>query len=279
MSENTSTFVHAPQQAAMIRAAAVAGMFYPGDPHALADETDRWLARAVKPPSSSGPINAVIAPHAGFPYSGPIAGSAFAPLTAQRSSIRRVILIGPSHHIAFPGLALSSADAFQTPLGEIPVDTAASQELTAIPGVTYLDAAHKEEHALELHLPFLQRVLDDFSIVPIVTGQASPALVAAAIECIGGGPETLVAISSDLSHYLPYPDAVRMDRATSDAIEAIQPETIAPEQACGRLAIQGLLHTARERNLNLTTIDLRNSGDTAGDKRRVVGYGAYVCTS
>jgi AmmeMemoRadiSam system protein B len=219
---------------------------------------------------------AIIAPHAGYIYSGPIAATAYARLQPGRDVIRRVVLLGPSHRVAFHGLAVSSAGAFATPLGEISVDRTAIEALLQLPFVHLVDQAHALEHSLEVHLPFLQEVLDRFSLVPIVVGDADPPQVAEVLDLLWDGDETVIVISSDLSHYHDYATAKRMDRATSEAIEALRPEDIGYEDACGRLPVSGLLLAARARGLKLKTVDLRNSGDTAGAKDSVVGYGAYV---
>ncbi len=187
-----------------------------------------------------------------------------------------MVLVGPAHRVPFHGLAVSAATAFATPLGPVPVDADAVQSLRALPQVILLDEAHRLEHSLEVQLPFLQRLLDDFSIVPLVVGNASTEEVAEVLEAVWGGPETVVVISSDLSHYLDYDSARRLDAATCRAIEQLRPEDIAPEQACGRNPIKGLLSVARTRGLKVTTVDLRNSGDTAGTRHQVVGYGAWV---
>jgi AmmeMemoRadiSam system protein B len=257
----------------MIREPAVAGTFYPAEPEALRAAVDAMLAAA--PVSHADGVVAVIAPHAGYIYSGPIAASVFAPLAAPRGTRDRVLLLGPSHRVALRGLAAPTATAFRTPLGDVPIDAAALQLADALPHVTRHDAPHAREHSLEVELPFLQRVLGDFTLIPFAVGDASAEEVAAVIELYIDDPRTLVVVSSDLSHYLPYADAVRADRTTAAEILAREPE-ITHEQACGATPVNGLLHVARTRGLHLTVTDLRNSGDTAGDKQRVVGYGAFV---
>lgn len=259
-----------------IRNAAVAGMFYPAEPEELAHEIRQFLG-AIQPSSAPAP-KAVIAPHAGYIYSGPIAASAYARIAALRHVISRVVLIGPSHRVAFRGLAVPSAEAFRTPLGTVPVDRPAVAELLKLAEVGVLDAAHAQEHSLEVHLPFLQTLLDRFALVPIVAGDASPEEVAKVLDAVWGGPETLVVVSSDLSHYLDYQSAQRLDDETRTAIEGLDPAAIAYEQACGRIPIGGLLTIAKRRGLSVETVDMRNSGDTAGPRDRVVGYGAWVFT-
>jgi AmmeMemoRadiSam system protein B len=258
-----------------VRKAAVAGMFYPDDPAELRDMVADFLAQA----DAQGPApKALIAPHAGYVYSGPIAASAFARLRSARDVVRRVVLMGPSHRVPFHGMAVPTARFFATPLGTIPIDEDAVRNVLALPQVVTLDAAHAMEHSLEVHLPFLQVALDEFSLVPIVVGEADPDDIADVLDAVWGGPETLLVISSDLSHYYDYKTARRMDEATSKSIEALHPDEIQFEQACGRLPIKGLLTAAREHGLRAATVDLRNSGDTAGPRDQVVGYGAYVFT-
>lgn len=255
------------------RPPAVAGLFYPADAAELAD-TIRACLRAARPAQGPAP-RALIAPHAGYVYSGPVAGSAYARLLALRGQIRRVVLIGPSHHVALRGLAVPSAAAFATPLGDVPVDRAAVERLLELPQVTQRDDAHAREHSLEVQLPFLQEVLGPFSLVPLVAGDASAEEVAEALELLFDEPGTLVVVSSDLSHYHDYATARRLDAATSRAIEALEPHELDWESACGRVGVGGLLVLARRRGLTARTLDLRSSGDTAGPRDRVVGYGAY----
>lgn len=257
-----------------VRPAAVAGRFYPSDPNELRDEIRTYLASA----NAGGPAvaKALIAPHAGYIYSGPIAASAYAHLNAGRDRIKRVILLGPAHTAAFKGLAVSSAEAFATPLGLVPVDAEAIRLICSLPQVSVLDEAHAREHALEVHLPFLQLVLGDFKIVPLVVGDASDEEVSEVLEKLWGGPETLIVVSSDLSHYHDYDTARRLDQSTAQAIEHLQLEQVGEEQACGRIPVRGLLCAARHHHLRVRTVDLRNSGDTAGPRREVVGYGAWV---
>jgi AmmeMemoRadiSam system protein B len=255
------------------RPAAVAGLFYP-DEHDRLSQTVQDLLSAAQTSLTSP--KALIAPHAGYIYSGPIAANAYARLFAARGTLRRVVLLGPSHRVPFHGLAVSSADQFETPLGRVPVDKALIRDILHLPQVRVLDQAHAREHSLEVHLPFLQTVLGDFTLVPLVVGEAPPEEVAEVLELVWGGPETLIVISSDLSHYHDYATAIRMDSATSQAIEALRPEDIGYEDACGRNPINGLLYIARKKGLHAQTVDLRNSGDTAGPRDQVVGYGAYA---
>lgn len=256
-----------------IRPAAVAGMFYPADAGQLENDIRRYLQNAHQ---SSEPPKAIIAPHAGYIYSGPVAASAYASLIPLRDSIKRVILLGPAHRVPFTGLAVTTHDAFETPLGLVPVDLQAVADIQTLPQVSQLDLAHAQEHSLEVHIPFLQTVLSDFRLVPIVVGEASRRQVAEVLELLWGGNETLIVISSDLSHYHDYWSAQDMDRETSDAIENLHPELISYEMACGRNPIIGLLDVAARKGLHGEILDIRNSGDTAGDKNRVVGYGAYA---
>lgn len=260
------------------RLAAVAGRFYPDDPDELAAAVTDYVATARQADVADPFPKAIIAPHAGYPYSGPIAGAAYARLrAAERPPVKRVVLLGPAHWWPATGLALPGADAFQTPLGLVPVDAQAVTELAGLDFVHTAAEAHAREHALEVQLPFLQRVLSSpFALVPLLVGQASAAQLDAVFEMLWGGPETLIVVSSDLSHFHDYQTARRLDRTTSDAIEALDSEAIAETGACGRQPIQGLLRAARRHGLRVSTVDLRNSGDTAGSRAQVVGYGAYV---
>jgi len=258
-----------------IREAAVAGSFYPADPVDLQTQLDSLLA-AVN--DGKPPPKAMILPHAGYIYSGPVAASGYARLPGNADSINRVILLGPTHRKAIRGLALPDATAFSTPLGTIPLDTEALRQIRQLPQVSIDAAAHRSEHSLEVHLPFLQRTLKDFTLVPILVGDATAAEVCEVIEQLWGGEETLLIVSSDLSHYHDYATATQLDQATSRAIEALALEDIDHHDACGRNPVSGLLLYARQHGLHIKTIDLRNSGDTAGPRDQVVGYGAYILT-
>ncbi len=257
-----------------IRPAAVAGMFYPAHAQALRSAVQSLLAnvRAPRPPRTP---KALIAPHAGYVYSGPIAASAYATLADARQRIRRVVLLGPVHRVPIRGLALPGADRFATPLGEVGVDAAAIAALRELPQVVESPAAHAFEHSLEVHLPFLQTVLADFSLVPLAVGDAAPAEVAQALERVWGGAETLIVASSDLSHYLPYEAARAADASALAAMLALEPR-LDHRQACGATPVNGLLQLARRRGMQPTLLDARNSGDTAGDRQRVVGYAALA---
>jgi len=257
----------------LARPPAVAGRFYPSDPPALKRMVDDYLAKAKV---DGPPPKALIAPHAGYIYSGLVAATAYAPLVAARETISQVVLLGPAHRVFVRGLAASSAERFETPLGTVPLDRAAIDRTLTLPQVSISDAAHAEEHSLEVQLPFLQVVLDEFKLVPFVVGDASPEEVAEVLELLWSGPETLIVVSSDLSHYHDYATAHRLDTATSKAIEGLHPEDIGYDQACGRQPVNGLLELARRRGLRAKTLDLRNSGDTSGPRDQVVGYGAYV---
>ena len=257
-----------------IRPPAVAGMFYPASADELIADLDRMLAEAGRP---GGPTpKAIIVPHAGYVYSGPIAAAAYAQLRSARGRVRRVVLLGPAHRVPFRGFALPSVKAFRTPLGDIPVDRPGVDRLRGLPQVHVLDDAHAGEHSLEVHLPFLQRTLGDFAVLPVVVGIASGEDVATLLEALWGGPETLIVISSDLSHYYPYEQARARDARTAAAIERLDGPALDEESACGRVPIRGLLQVARRRGLICRRLDLRNSGDTAGPHDQVVGYGAWA---
>lgn len=259
-----------------VRRAAVAGSFYPGTAAELDATVASYLSLAD---AATGPApKAVIVPHAGFIYSGPVAAMAYARIKPAAGDITRVVLLGPCHRVAVRGLALSGARAFATPLGEVPVDADAGKMILELPQVQVFDAAHTDEHSLEVHLPFLQMVLGDFSVVPLVVGEATADEVAQVLETLWGGPETIIVVSTDLSHYLDYDSARRMDEDTCRAIEELDTDAIGRDQACGRVPVKGLLALAKRRGMKVTTLDLRNSGDTAGDRDRVVGYGAWMFT-
>ncbi|MBE0532774.1 MAG: AmmeMemoRadiSam system protein B [Rhodospirillales bacterium] len=257
-----------------IRQAAVAGQFYPGAARELTAAVERYLSLAA--PSAGPTPKAIIAPHAGYVYSGPVAASAYARIRAASGHIHRVILLGPCHRVAVRGLALSSATAFATPLGNVRVDGETAERLLRLPQVHVFDDTHFQEHSLEVHLPFLQVILGDFALVPLVVGDATAEEVAEVLDAVWGGPETLIVVSSDLSHYLGYDAARQLDQATCRAIESLNPSAIGQDQACGRVPVGGLLHLARRRGLSAVTVDLRNSGDTAGPRDRVVGYGSWL---
>ncbi|MBI2969850.1 MAG: AmmeMemoRadiSam system protein B [Gammaproteobacteria bacterium] len=255
------------------RRPAVAGTFYPAEAAELRRTVLGLLAGAR---AGSHAPKGLIAPHAGYVYSGPIAAAAYATLASRRQHIRRVVLLGPAHRVYLSGLALPSVGCFSTPLGAVAIDAPAVCALEALPQITVRDDAHALEHSLEVHLPFLQVLLDDFTLVPLVVGDADPDSIAQVLETLWGGEETLIIVSSDLSHYHDYDTASRLDRATCRAVEELQWESIGPEQACGCMPINGLLALSRRWNLRIDLLDLRNSGDTAGPRDRVVGYGAFA---
>ena len=256
-----------------LRSPAVAGLFYPGSAAELAHDVERMLSSAHR--QTSLPAKAIIVPHAGYIYSGPVAASLYASLASQQDSVRRIVLLGPTHRVALNGLALPSCQAFSTPLGTVPLDQVAMDRLQTLPQVVVNDAAHAQEHALEVQLPFLQSVFRDFSLVPLAVGKATAEDIAEVLELVWGDAATLIVISSDLSHYLPYEHAREMDTHTAHQIVDLKPE-ITHAQACGATPVNGLLVAARRHGLHGELIDLRNSGDTAGDRLRVVGYGAFA---
>jgi AmmeMemoRadiSam system protein B len=257
-----------------VRLPAVSGLFYPEDPDTLRRAVNEFLAEA--PVQEHELPKAIIVPHAGYIYSGPVAASVYALLVRGHESIERVVLLGPSHRVPFYGLAASGASSYRTPLGDIRIDQHSVAQVLELPQVVRLEAAHANEHSLEVQLPFLQLLLDDFELVPLVVGDATGEEVAEVLERLWGGPETLIVISSDLSHYHDYATARRMDQATSESIVALHPERLGFEDACGRIPVSGLLLQAMQRGLQGELVDLRNSGDITGDKQRVVGYGAYA---
>ncbi len=263
------------------RRPAVAGRFYPADPRQLRDAVHAYLGQPGSDPEEGDALvpKAIIVPHAGYIYSGPIAASGYHRVRAGRGMIKRVVLIGPAHYVPFIGVATSSYASFLSPLGPVLLDLEAIRSVLAKTSAWVYNEAHQPEHSLEVQLPFLQEVLGDFTLVPLLMGKTTPQEVAKVLEALWGGPETLLVISSDLSHYQNYEEASLLDRATSQAIERLAPQDIYEQQACGRLAIQALLDRAVAHHLRADTVDLRNSADTAGgaaSRNRVVGYGAYV---
>ncbi len=256
----------------MVRQPAVAGAFYPANAAMLRQTISELLKSSVAPCETDRP-KALIAPHAGYVYSGPIAGEAYAQLVTHAEVIRRVILLGPAHRVLVRGLALPQADRFATPLGEVCVDQDAVRRLAGLPQVSVSEAAHAFEHSLEVQLPFLQSVLHDFSLVPLAVGDATAEEVADVLEVLWGGPETLIVVSSDLSHYLPYEQAKQIDHDTVERIlDGRQLDSF--ERACGAVPINGLLLAASRHKLSPKLVSQCNSGDTAGDRQSVVGYSA-----
>ncbi len=258
----------------VVREPAVAGQFYPEEPGELRALVDGFLREAACKEREAP--KALIAPHAGYVYSGAVAASAYACLARYRDVYSRVVLLGPCHRVPVAGMAVSGADAFRTPLGDVPVDRKTVAMLEA-EGVRVFEPSHQYEHSLEVQLPFLQRVLGDFNVVPIVVGDAQPQAVATLLEMLWGGPETLIVVTSDLSHYLHYDAARAQDSATCRRIEHLDTD-IGHDDACGATPLRGLLLAAKRRGMNVATLDLRNSGDTEGDRDFVVGYGAWMLT-
>jgi len=256
-----------------VRAAAVAGAFYPADPEVLRDQVDRLLADAPAPPPEAARPAAVIVPHAGYVYSGSTAACAYALLAG--AEVDKVVVVGPTHRVAVRGVALPAADAFATPLGPLPVWPGARAALSDIPWVMVHEGTHRDEHAVEVQLPFLQRVLGDVAIVPLNAGAATGEEVADVIEALWDSPATLVVISSDLSHYLTYDQARSRDAATVAQIMALQ-GPLDHQQACGATPVNGMLEVARRRGLVPRLLGACSSGDTAGDRDRVVGYCAVA---
>jgi AmmeMemoRadiSam system protein B len=255
-----------------VRSPAVAGTFYPGDPRALAAAVDGLLRAAG---AAEGPApKAIVVPHAGYAYSGAIAARAFAALGAAAGRIRRVVLLGPAHRVPLRGMAVPAAERFATPLGTVPID----HEAAAQAGVPTSEPAHRLEHSLEVEVPFLQRLLSSgFTLVPVVVGDTTPAEVGRVLEALWNGPETLVVVSSDLSHYLPYDIARATDAETARIVLALDVDGLSHDRACGASPLTGLLWVARRKGLRPVLLDLRNSGDTSGDHDGgVVGYGAFA---
>ena len=266
-----------------IRQPAVAGTFYPGHKEILESDVSAMLKAARMEaadnaqPGNQLPPKALIVPHAGYIYSGPIAATAYATLARVSDRIKRVILLGPVHRVPVRGLALPGTDVFATPLGQIQIDKDAVAAIENMPQVIESSAAHGQEHSLEVQLPFLQMMLDDFTLLPLAVGDATPEEVAEVLDTLWDGPETLIVISSDLSHFLPYQAAQLIDGETVQNILQLR-STLNHQQACGGTPVNGLLQTAKRHHLQPHLLDLRNSGDTAGDKDRVVGYASFAFT-
>lgn len=267
----------------------MAGTFYPNDPGQLAASVDHHLVDGARRLAGRNLLTserpkAIVAPHAGYSYSGPIAGTAFASLRVPDADngggapkITRAVIIGPSHRVAFQGISIPSADAFATPLGDVPLDRDSLAPLLELPWVREFDAAHADEHSIEVELPFLLAVADPaLEIVPLVVGNASTGQAAEVLDRLWGGPETLIIISSDLSHFLSHPVATQLDAGTAELILSLSADRLSAERACGYQALRGLLALARTRHLHPSLLDLRNSGDTAGTRDRVVGYCAFA---
>jgi len=267
------------EQPLRVRPPAVAGTFYPADPTELDSMVRADLDSAVarRPADDRRPApHALVVPHAGYVFSGPVAASAYARVMPRRGEVTRVVLLGPNHRVPLRGMALPSVDALATPLGLVPVDADARDALDGRPGVTIDDRPDAEEHSLEVHLPFLQVALGEgWSLLPIVVGQVRAELVADVLETVWGGPETLVVVSTDLSHFHDHSTAQRLDAATAARVVARRWRDVEPDGACGAFPLRGLLLEADRRGLPVELLDLRTSGDTAGDRRRVVGYGAF----
>lgn len=274
------TFDIMESDSSLVRPPAVAGMFYPSNPKELETSVRFYLSEAAAefPSTSKTSPKAIIVPHAGYIYSGLTAAAGYNSLRPNANCIRRVVIMGPCHRVGITGIALPASQAFDTPLGRVPLDMKAIEKLVSMHQVHIIDDTHIDDHSIEVHLPFLQVLLNDFSIVPLIVGQSSKNEVAEVLQTLWGGDETLILISSDLSHYLPYDEAQKLDDATCKAIEQLEPNALGDEQACGRISIKGLMMVAREKGLSVFTADLRNSGDTAGTKDRVVGYGSWLLT-
>lgn len=265
----------------IIRPPAIAGSFYPADADLLKSEIDGLLDAALHADIAHGDTlpKAIIVPHAGLMFSGAIAALGFATVRALKDTVRRIVIIGPAHRMAFQGIALAKADGFATPLGNVRCDLPGLQAALALPQVQILDEAHRQEHGLEIELPFVQRLFGesaDVAIVPLLVSHCAPRQVHEVIEKLWGGPETLIVISSDLSHFHDYDTARRLDNHTRDMIERLDAENITPRDACGALPVAGMLLSARKRGMTIQTLGMRNSGDVTGDKSRVVGYGAWA---
>jgi len=262
-----------PRSNTSVRSPAVAGFFYPDDPGELREMVQGLIGHAKL--DSTPEALSYIVPHAGYVYSGGVAAVAYAHMRRTGVQPRRIVIIGPSHRVYLQGIAVSESNIFRTPLGDIPVDSQAKRTLLKRGDVILSDMPHAQEHSLEVQLPFLQELFREFAIVPLVVGNADPHYVAAVLASVTSDPDTLLLASSDLSHYLNYEEARRVDADTNSRILAFT-NTLMGEQACGAVALNGLLALASQRNATISPLSLLNSGDTAGDHTRVVGYGAYA---
>ncbi len=251
----------------------VAGLFYPSEPEELKSMLETFVNTAK---SVNNLTRAVIAPHAGYVYSGPIAGSAYKALYSSKENIKNVIILSPSHNCSFDGVATHSAQAFSTPLGDIEVNQELKEKIASLPFIKELDEAFIREHALEVHLPFIQYVLPHAKILPLVVGQTYPEEIQMLIETLWNDPSNAFVISTDLSHFLSYMQAQKLDSLTAKQFERKLFQEIHHEQCCGYFPVRGMLKFAKEHGLKISTLDLRNSADTAGDKGRVVGYGSFM---
>ncbi len=263
-----------------VRSPAVASLFYSGNPMELQQNVQELLDEASQDVDLPDDriLRALIVPHAGYVYSGSTAAKAYRLLKKYRDEFRRIILLGPAHRVWIQGLAFSGVEAFETPLGMIPLAVKQIRELLCFPEVQLRDDAHLEEHCLEVQLPFLQELLGEFDLIPAVVGEISAETFSEILETFLQDPSCLLLLSTDLSHFLSYSEAQEMDSNTARAIESFKEEKILPERACGTYPLRGLLHYARNRNWNIHRLGLCNSGDTAGSKDRVVGYGAWALT-
>ena len=257
-----------------IKQADVAGMFYPGEEASLRQMVDGFIQKAL---SFDLRPRAIIAPHAGYIYSGSIAGTAYKTIAAVRDQIENVIIMSPAHRFYLRGIALHMADAFATPLGNIPVNIGIVKKIKQFSSVQWEERSFIQEHGLETHLPFIQRAFKPgIKIVPMIVGECQESEVAEILESVWEDPRNFVIISSDLSHFHSYADAKKLDRNTVDLIQNLDSQSLDTEFACGHYPICGLLNLARNRKLKIKALDIRSSGDTAGSKESVVGYGSFA---
>ncbi len=255
-----------------VRQPAVAGMFYPQDRLILEQTIKQFIAQAEQ---YNPPPKALIVPHAGYIYSGYTAAQAYASLQSKSATIKKIVLLGPAHTMYFKGIAYDPATYVATPLGDIEQDTGLLAKISSLPYVYSLPQAHQKEHCLEVQWPFCQVLFNQFTLLSLVVGETEPEQVAELLELVWGGDETLIIISSDLSHYLAYNEAQKEDTQTCLAISTLNFESLIHHNACGFYPLRGFLHYARQHQLCGRLVDLRNSGDTAGSKERVVGYSSY----
>jgi len=273
-------------QSQKIRHPAVASMFYPGKPADLLNSVRKYLSDAdaeqstVKFKNDENSVRALIVPHAGYIYSGKIAASAYQLLQRNKYHFKRVLLLGPAHRLCLQGAAFPNEEVFETPLGSIILDKTRMKKLAAeFSWISFNEKAHAEEHSLEVQLPFLQETIADFELLPLVVGEMDSLQIAEMIQQFSTDLETLIVISTDLSHFHNYQTAYEKDALTANAIELLEPQKISSEDACGVYPLRGALVAALQNKWKIHRMGLCNSGDTTGDYGRVVGYGAWALTT
>ncbi|HEY8079483.1 MAG TPA: AmmeMemoRadiSam system protein B [Labilithrix sp.] len=253
----------------------MAASFYPASAVELSCTVELLLAEASA--ADCPRPKALIAPHAGYAYSGAVAAAAYASLRGERGTIERVVVLGPAHYVDVKGIATSNASAFTTPMGELLLDRDAIDAIARLPGVAALDNAHAPEHSVEVQIPFVQAALGQVRLVPLLCGSGTcEKQLDRVLDVLWGGEETLFVVSSDLSHYLDYDSARARDAATTRSIESLDADAIGSDDACGPSCLRAILRAASKRRMHAKVLDVKSSGDTVGGRDEVVGYGAYA---